>query len=210
MTERAQPIEPKHRDMMVNIMGALDHAFNGEAKGKNKTVGIVLLTFSYGDDSGRFNYISNGADRREIAKLFREQAAKFDADPEIDDGKRSPPEQPAAEPRATVTEHIDDDFAATLQRFARTLTDEGKLIEAGWIGMRLAAIARDAPQIQLDEMRMAFFGGAQHLFGCLMSILDPGDEPTEADYRRMELIDAELKEFIAAYSAKYLHTEGSA
>jgi hypothetical protein len=208
MTERAQPIEPKHRDLMVNIMGALDHAFNGKAKGAAKKTGIVLLTFDYGD-AGRFNYISNGADRRDMAKMFREQAAKFDADPEINDGKRSP-EQPTTEPQATVTEHIDDDFAATLQRLARTLTDEGKLIEAGWIGMRLAAIPRDAPQIQLDEMRMAFFGGAQHLFRCLMSILDPGDEPTEADYRRMELIDAELKEFIAAYSAKHLHTEGSA
>jgi hypothetical protein len=127
------------------------------------------------------------------------ERAKFEADSEIDDGKRSPPEQSAAEPQATVTEHVDDDFAATLQRFS----DEGKLIEAGWIGMRHAAIARDAPQIQLDEMRMAFFGGAQHLFGCLMSILGHGDEPTEADYRRVDLIAAELKQYIADFQAKH-------
>ena len=42
----------------------------------------------------------------------------------------------------------------------------------------------------------AFFGGAQHLFGSIMSILDPGHEPTERDMRRMDLIAHELEAFI--------------
>jgi hypothetical protein len=91
MTERVQPIPEEFRQLMVNIMRTLDHAFNGDLKAPNKKVGIVLLTFDYGDmESGRFNYISNGADRRDMAKLFREQAAKFDANPEINTGEPQP------------------------------------------------------------------------------------------------------------------------
>lgn len=32
-----------------------------------------------------------------------------------------------------------------LQRLERELVDKGKLIEAGWVGLRLAAIPLDAP-----------------------------------------------------------------
>jgi len=37
--------------------------------------------------------------------------------------------------------------------------------------------------------------GAQHLFSSIMTILDPGDEPTEADMKRMELIAKEMAAF---------------
>jgi len=46
---------------------------------------------------------------------------------------------------------------------------------------------------QLDAMRMAYMAGAQHLFASIMSILEPGQEETEADMRRMDLIDQELQ-----------------
>ncbi len=78
---------------------------------------------------------------------------------------------------------------------ARTLTDAGKLIEVGWIAYRQHVLPRDCSQVQLDETRMGFFAGAQHLFGSIMSILEPGAEPTEADLKRMDLIYAELDEF---------------
>ena len=97
-----------------------------------------------------------------------------------------------------------------LERLSRDLTDQGKLIEAGWIGLRLAAVPLDAPEIQLREMRQAFFAGAQHLFFSIMTILDPGSEPTEADLRRMDLIDKELRNFIADFAAKHIETKGSA
>lgn len=96
-----------------------------------------------------------------------------------------------------------------LQQVTRELTDKGKLIEAGWIGLRLAAIPADAGALQLDEARTAFFAGAHHLFASVMSILDPGDEPTEADMNRLELIDAELREFITEFE-KRIVTKGSA
>jgi hypothetical protein len=74
-------------------------------------------------------------------------------------------------------------------------TDNGKLLEVGWISMMLHVIPKDAPESQVAEMRKAFFCGAEHLFQSLMSILDPGKEPTEKDMDRMSLIHTELKAF---------------
>lgn len=82
-----------------------------------------------------------------------------------------------------------------LQDMHRAFVDSGKLIEAGWISMRMAAIPPNAPQIQLDVMRSAFMAGAQHVFASIMQMLDPGDDPTDADMRRISLISAELELF---------------
>jgi hypothetical protein len=38
----------------------------------------VLLVFNYGEKEGRCNYISNGADRKDMVKLLREQAQRFE------------------------------------------------------------------------------------------------------------------------------------
>lgn len=95
-------------------------------------------------------------------------------------------------------------------KLCRELVDKGKLIEAGWISLKLTTLPADAPQIQLDEMRNAFFAGAQHLFGSIMGILEPDAEPTENDLKRMDLIDKELKEFIGQFSAKHIKPEGRA
>lgn len=89
---------------------------------------------------------------------------------------------------------------AFLERLTQELIDKGKLIEAGFVGLRLAAIPLDADKVRLREMKMAFFAGAQHLYASIMAALDPGDEPTERDLRRMELIDAELREFARTFS----------
>lgn len=91
---------------------------------------------------------------------------------------------------------------AYLERLSRELVDNGKLIEAGWVGLRIAAINDDAPALQLTEMRMAFFAGAQHLFGSIMSILDPGEEPTDADMDRITKIAEELETYVAELKAK--------
>lgn len=84
---------------------------------------------------------------------------------------------------------------AYLERLTRELTDQGKLVEAGWVSLRIAAIPLDAPKVQLEEMRKAFFAGAQHLFSSILTVLDEDREPTEADMRRMDLIDTELRSF---------------
>lgn len=55
-----------------------------------------------------------------------------------------------------------------LEQLSRRLADEGKLIEAGWVGLRLAAVPLNAPAAQLEEMRNAFMAGAQHLFSSII------------------------------------------
>jgi hypothetical protein len=82
-----------------------------------------------------------------------------------------------------------------LDALAKHLADSGRLIEAGWVALRLQAIPHDAPEIQIQEMRNAYMAGAQHLFASMMATLDSGDEPTDADMRRMDLISAELDAF---------------
>lgn len=90
-----------------------------------------------------------------------------------------------------------------LRRFERELVDKGKLIEAGFVGLRLAAIPEDAGKTQLEEMRNAFFAGAQHLFASIMDVLDDDREPTNADLARMGLIQAELDVFIRDFSKRH-------
>lgn len=85
-----------------------------------------------------------------------------------------------------------EQLAADLtKRFA----DEGKLIEAGFAALRITSIPAAASETQVREMRMAFMAGAQHLFGSIMSILEPGADPTTGDLRRLDLINAELEAF---------------
>jgi len=90
-----------------------------------------------------------------------------------------------------------------IDKLSRALVDEGKLVEAGWISLQYTCISPNAPELQLKEMRMAFFAGAQHLFSSIMSILEPDDEPTEADLKRMDLINKELENFLTEF--KKLH-----
>lgn len=78
---------------------------------------------------------------------------------------------------------------------AKKLTDEGRLIEAGWQLMVFFTLPPDAPPLQVSEMRKAFFMGAQHLYAALNCIMDPGQEPTDADMNRMSLIHTELEAF---------------
>jgi hypothetical protein len=89
-----------------------------------------------------------------------------------------------------------------IDEVCKKLADEGKLVEAGWVGLKLAVLPPNAPDIQLDEMRMAFFAGAQHLFGSMMGMLDAGEDATEGDVNRMDLINAELQQFIKDFKAR--------
>jgi hypothetical protein len=78
------PIEPEYRDTMNRVAGALDEAFNGVAKGKDRKVGFVLLVFPFGAEDGRCNYISNGADRRDIVIMLKEQIRRFEGQPDME------------------------------------------------------------------------------------------------------------------------------
>ncbi|WP_166293661.1 hypothetical protein [Bradyrhizobium sp. 2S1] len=93
---------------------------------------------------------------------------------------------------------------------SKKLADEGKLIEAGWAGYRMLVLPPDAPQIQIDECKMAFMAGSQHLFSSIINILDPGEEETEADLHKMDLIDKELCAFGREMAMRATTTKGSA
>jgi hypothetical protein len=75
-----QPIEMTFVEAMNSMAAGLDKILNGEAKGADRKNGFVLLVFPFGDNSGRCNYISNGADRKDIVKLFKEQIRHFEQD----------------------------------------------------------------------------------------------------------------------------------
>jgi hypothetical protein len=77
-----EPIEEQYRESMQRVAAALDEIFNPGQRAPNKAVGFVLLLFPYGSHDGRCNYISNGADRRDITVLFREMISRFEGAPE--------------------------------------------------------------------------------------------------------------------------------
>lgn len=87
MTERLgdAPIQQEYIDMMNNIAKGLDKVFNGDAKGHDRKTGFVLLVFPFGDADAkdRCNFISNGADRRDIVTLMKEMIARFEGQPDM-------------------------------------------------------------------------------------------------------------------------------
>lgn len=93
-------------------------------------------------------------------------------------------------------------------RLARELTNklagEGKIIAGGWAGYRMLMDPRAGPT-QIEETRMAFYAGAQHLFTSIMCFIsdDPDHEPTDEDMRRMSLVADELQAFLADYKRKH-------
>jgi hypothetical protein len=85
------PIQEEQIERMNNLAAFLDRAFNGEnaqphalLKEDKREWGFVLLVFPFGEaDEGRCNFISNGADRRDIVTLMKEMVARFEGQPEV-------------------------------------------------------------------------------------------------------------------------------
>lgn len=69
------------------------------------------------------------------------------------------------------------------------------LISNEWDSFRESVLSPHAPEVQVTEMRRAFFGGAMALFSALMTKFDEGEEETERDLLQMDAIDKELREF---------------
>ena len=77
------PIQPEYVEKMQAVAQALDELFNGDAKGPARTTGFVVLVFPFGESEGRCNYISNGADRRDVVTMMKEQIKRFEGQPEM-------------------------------------------------------------------------------------------------------------------------------
>lgn len=93
---------------------------------------------------------------------------------------------------------------------AKALADQGRLIEAGFLAMRVAIIPANASEGQISDMRIAYMGGAQHLFATMTAMLDPDHDPTANDLRRMQLIAAELHAIESELKLRAARTGGSA
>lgn len=89
------------------------------------------------------------------------------------------------------------------EALTRKLIDQGKLIEAGFVSLVAIAYPDTPGPTQMTEMRSCFFAGAQHVFGSLMTMLDPNEEPTQRDFDRMSKISDELDVFIAEFELKH-------
>ena len=86
MTHKDDKIEERYYDVMNKIARGLDEILNGDAKGDDRETGFVLLVFPYEADKTkdpRCNYISNGADRKDIVCLMKEMIARFEGQPEM-------------------------------------------------------------------------------------------------------------------------------
>jgi len=79
----------------------------------------------------------------------------------------------------------------------KNLTAEGKLIEGGFMAFKIIVMPPNVPDYQVRDMRLAFFAGAEHLFSSILAIMDSDREPTAADEKKMDLINAELAKFRA-------------
>jgi len=90
-----------------------------------------------------------------------------------------------------------------MEAIIRELIDEGRIIEAGFASYKIAVMNPNAGTDQIIETRRAFFAGAQHLFASIMSVLEPGSEPTDNDMHRITQIHEELNRFIVELKSKY-------
>ena len=81
------PLEERYAEKMKAMARALDEFLNDGVHGPGRATGFVLLVFPFGNAEGRCNFISNGADRRDVVCLFREMIARFEGQPEIAPGR---------------------------------------------------------------------------------------------------------------------------
>lgn len=82
-----------------------------------------------------------------------------------------------------------------IEDLTHKLINEGKLIEAGFVGFLLNCYPQRPTSEQHRQLHDAFMAGALHLFSSIMTTLDPGDEPTASDYQKLSKIDSELRAF---------------
>lgn len=90
----------------------------------------------------------------------------------------------------------------------KKFTDAGLLVEAGWAAYAIVAMPKNADAAAIGECRMAFMAGAEHLFDSIMNFLDPGEEPTMADLRRMDLVQQEIDIWRAKLFERVHPTQG--
>jgi hypothetical protein len=91
---------------------------------------------------------------------------------------------------------------AAVEKITKDFADKGLVVESGWRVYAIVKRFEALPNPMEDELRDAFYAGAQHLFGSLMAFLDPGTQETPQDLRRMNLLNDEIERWVADYKQR--------
>lgn len=91
---------------------------------------------------------------------------------------------------------------------AAKMADEGNLVGLG-AEIMLGFMEPPTPAAA-EDLRYAFFAGAQHLYGVLMSVMDEGREPTKRDLERMEKVHDELDAWTKSAALRIRKASGAA
>ena len=75
------------------------------------------------------------------------------------------------------------------------------LMAEEWDKYARGVLPADAPLVQKQETRRAFYAGAQSIFFRVIESFAPESEPTEADLKVMENLHQELQDFAALVKA---------
>lgn len=101
------------------------------------------------------------------------------------------------------------EVAALIDRLTKDMIAKGLLVQAGFAMYRAVTPGLAlASKEHLSELEFAYFAGAQHVFSSIMTVLDAGEEPTDADISRVENIARELEEFAKAAALRYTPARG--
>lgn len=82
-----KPVTKDLEGFLESVAIGLDKVFNGDLKGRARKTGFVLMVYPFNDEmrtDGRCNYISNGADRKDVVVLMKEMIARFEGQPEME------------------------------------------------------------------------------------------------------------------------------
>ncbi len=101
-------------------------------------------------------------------------------------------------------------FEQAIHKTTEELTDEGKLIMAGYAAYCLTVMPKDAGPVQIRECALAYFAGAQHLWASMVEFLEPGADVTDKDEERMEKIFVEMEEITSQLASAVYPTRGNA
>lgn len=72
-----------------------------------------------------------------------------------------------------------------------------RYVEEMWRDYERRVLPANASRVQRNETRRAFFAVAMVLFERLVTMMDPGTEPTEDDMGKMDAIHEELQTYLA-------------
>jgi hypothetical protein len=89
-----------------------------------------------------------------------------------------------------------------LKRRMNELVDQDRLIEAGWVAMRIEGIEKAMPLEDLESVRQIFFAGAAYLMSTVMTIRSPDHPPTDEEMRRLGALAIEVEKFQDAMEQK--------